>query len=71
MQADNQVSGVVSRVLPASVQVAFEESEDVFSLEDDKQYRLTKLANDVTYRRMKRYVSLFFVCKLVFAAAEV
>jgi len=56
VQADNKVSGVVSRVLPASVQVAFEESEDIFSLEDDKQYRLTKLANDVTYRRLKRCV---------------
>ena len=51
---DSQVSGVVSRVLPAAVQVAFEESDDVFALDDDKQFRLTKLANDVTYRRLKR-----------------
>ncbi|XP_070198061.1 DNA-binding protein SMUBP-2-like isoform X2 [Littorina saxatilis] len=56
-QTDSQVSGVVSRILPNSLQVAFEESDDVFSLDDDKQYRLTKLANDVTYRRLKRALS--------------
>ncbi|XP_076446820.1 DNA-binding protein SMUBP-2-like isoform X2 [Babylonia areolata] len=56
-QSDSQVSGVVSRVLPTSLQVAFEENEDVFSLDDDKQFRLTKLANDVTYRRLKRALS--------------
>ncbi|KAL8606242.1 hypothetical protein ACOMHN_012874 [Nucella lapillus] len=56
-QPAGQISGVVSRVLPAALQVAFEENEDVFSLDDDKQFRLTKLANDVTYRRLKRALS--------------
>ena len=47
-------SGIVSRVTPASVSVAFDESHDSLELEDDAQYKLVKLANDVTYKRLKR-----------------
>lgn len=45
-------SGIVSHVNQASVNVAFETEQS--QLDDDVQYRLVKLANDVTYRRLKQ-----------------
>ncbi|XP_041357729.1 LOW QUALITY PROTEIN: DNA-binding protein SMUBP-2-like [Gigantopelta aegis] len=56
-QGENQpdlASGIVSKVTQASVTVAFEESDDVFSWDDDTQYKIMKLANNVTYRRLKK-----------------
>ena len=49
-------SGIVSRVKPSSITVAFDHSdaEGAITFEHEGFYRLTKLANDVTYRRLKR-----------------
>ncbi|XP_067137867.1 DNA-binding protein SMUBP-2-like [Centruroides vittatus] len=47
-------SGVVSRVSQANISVSFEEKFDSLGIEDDVQYHICKLANEVTYRRMKR-----------------
>uniref|UniRef100_A0AAY4BRC2 DNA-binding protein SMUBP-2 n=1 Tax=Denticeps clupeoides TaxID=299321 RepID=A0AAY4BRC2_9TELE len=45
-------SGVVTRVTPASVSVAFDESLEGLNLQADGLFNLMKLANDVTYRRL-------------------
>ena len=45
-------SGIISKVLPTSVSVAFDDANDLLELDDSEQYKLIKLANDVTYRRM-------------------
>ncbi|XP_071392360.1 DNA-binding protein SMUBP-2 [Centroberyx affinis] len=47
-------TGIVTRVSQASVSVAFEDSQDGLSIDSDSLYNLLKLANDVTYKRMKR-----------------
>ncbi|XP_074534559.1 DNA-binding protein SMUBP-2 [Halichoeres trimaculatus] len=47
-------TGIVTRVSQATVSVAFDESKDGTSLDDDALYNLLKLANDVTYKRMKK-----------------
>ncbi|XP_076027106.1 DNA-binding protein SMUBP-2 [Genypterus blacodes] len=58
-QADSQIStGIVTRVSQASVSVAFEDSKDGLSFETDSLYNLLKLANDVTYKRMKRALNV-------------
>ncbi|XP_019632697.1 PREDICTED: DNA-binding protein SMUBP-2-like [Branchiostoma belcheri] len=49
-----QLSGVVSYVTTAAISVAFDESVDVLSLDGDALYNVVKLANDVTYKRLKR-----------------
>ncbi|XP_078584897.1 DNA-binding protein SMUBP-2-like isoform X2 [Branchiostoma floridae x Branchiostoma japonicum] len=49
-----QVSGVVSYVTTTAISVAFDESIDVLSLDGDALYNIVKLANDVTYKRLKR-----------------
>ena len=51
-------SGIVSRVTQSAVSVAFDESFDTVELDDSAQYRLVKLANDVTYKRLKGWVSI-------------
>ena len=48
-------SGVVSSVSHSAVSVACDESGDSETLDDSVQYRLVKQANDITYRRLKRY----------------
>ncbi|XP_076044984.1 DNA-binding protein SMUBP-2-like [Oratosquilla oratoria] len=48
------VSGVITRISQSSVQVAFdEECQEGLGLEDDDVYRMHKLANEVTYKRIK------------------
>uniref|UniRef100_A0A3Q2PZH3 DNA-binding protein SMUBP-2 n=1 Tax=Fundulus heteroclitus TaxID=8078 RepID=A0A3Q2PZH3_FUNHE len=47
-------TGIVTRISQASVSVAFEDLKDEASFEADGLYNLLKLANDVTYKRMKR-----------------
>ncbi|XP_033063700.1 DNA-binding protein SMUBP-2 [Trachypithecus francoisi] len=48
-------TGILTRVTQKSVTVAFDESHDFqLSLDRDNSYRLLKLANDVTYRRLKK-----------------
>ncbi|KAM3869880.1 DNA-binding protein SMUBP-2 [Diretmus argenteus] len=46
-------TGIVTRVSQASVTVAFDDSQDGLSIDTDSLYNLLKLANDVTYKRMK------------------
>lgn len=53
--ADSQVgTGIVTKVGQASVSVAFDDAKDGLSFDTDGVYNLLKLANDVTYRRMKK-----------------
>lgn len=47
-------SGVVSRVGQAAIHVAFDDNLDQQEIDGDLQYKLVKLANDVTYKRLKR-----------------
>ncbi|KAM9660349.1 DNA-binding protein SMUBP-2 [Trichechus inunguis] len=48
-------TGILTRVTQKSVTVAFDDSHDFqLSLEREKSYRLLKLANDVTYKRLKK-----------------
>lgn len=47
-------SGIVTRVSPTQICVAFEQSEELSLIGDDCQYYLVKLANDVTYKRLRR-----------------
>ncbi|XP_046352610.1 DNA-binding protein SMUBP-2-like [Haliotis rufescens] len=53
-QNEALASGIVSKVGQSQISIAFDETHDIFSLDDEVQYKLTKLANDVTYRRLKR-----------------
>lgn len=53
--ADSQVgTGIVTKVCQASISVAFDDSKDGLSFDTDSIYNLLKLANDVTYKRMKK-----------------
>ncbi|XP_072015866.1 DNA-binding protein SMUBP-2-like [Amphiura filiformis] len=47
-------SGIVSRVGTSFITVAFEEQTDELTVDNGQLYQLTKLANDVTYKRIKR-----------------
>uniref|UniRef100_A0A8C4TQN8 DNA-binding protein SMUBP-2 n=1 Tax=Falco tinnunculus TaxID=100819 RepID=A0A8C4TQN8_FALTI len=48
-------TGIVTRITSKAVTVAFEESRDgMLSLDRECSYRLLKLANDVTYNRLKK-----------------
>ncbi|XP_041650769.1 DNA-binding protein SMUBP-2 [Cheilinus undulatus] len=47
-------TGIVTRVSQAFISVAFDDSKDGLSFDDDALYNLLKLANDVTYKRMKQ-----------------
>lgn len=52
--AVSQIStGIVTRVTQAAISVAFDDSKDGLSFDTDALYNLLKLANDVTYKRMK------------------
>ncbi|NWU71552.1 SMBP2 protein, partial [Pterocles burchelli] len=54
-QGDPLSTGIVTRVTSRAVTVAFEESRDgMLSLDHESAYRLLKLANDVTYNRLKK-----------------
>lgn len=52
--ASDIASGIVSRVSQTVVTVAFDETADNLSLDDDGPFKLIKLANDVTHKRIKR-----------------
>ncbi|KAL4229741.1 DNA-binding protein SMUBP-2 [Mactra antiquata] len=54
--SDSLGSGIVTKVSQSAVSVAFDDSNGLFSLDDGSHdyYKLTKLANDVTYQRLKR-----------------
>ncbi|XP_017504092.3 DNA-binding protein SMUBP-2 isoform X3 [Manis javanica] len=48
-------TGILTRITQKSVTVAFDESHDFqLSLDRDTSYRLLKLANDITYKRLKK-----------------
>lgn len=48
-------TGILTRVTQKSVTVAFDESHDFqLSLDQEHSYRLLKLANDVTYKRLRQ-----------------
>nr|XP_005494890.2 DNA-binding protein SMUBP-2 [Zonotrichia albicollis] len=54
-QGDPLCTGVVTRVTPKAVTVALEEARDgELALDHERSFRLLKLANDVTYNRLKR-----------------
>ncbi|XP_075568018.1 DNA-binding protein SMUBP-2 isoform X2 [Pelecanus crispus] len=54
-QGDPLSTGIITRVTSKAVTVAFEESRDgMLSLDRESSYRLLKLANDVTYNRLKK-----------------
>ncbi|XP_063253931.1 DNA-binding protein SMUBP-2 [Prinia subflava] len=54
-QGDPLCTGVVTRVTPKAVTVALEEPRDgELALDHERSFRLLKLANDVTYNRLKR-----------------
>ncbi|KAK1161612.1 DNA-binding protein SMUBP-2 [Acipenser oxyrinchus oxyrinchus] len=46
-------TGVVTRVTQSYLSVAFDESSDGLSLDNEGPFNLLKLANDVTYKRLK------------------
>ena len=55
-------SGVVSHVTLMSLSVVYDGQHDMLlELDNSAQYKLVKLANDVTYRRLLRF-SLIFLC---------
>ncbi|XP_046889814.1 DNA-binding protein SMUBP-2 [Hypomesus transpacificus] len=47
-------TGVVTRISQTSITVAFEDTQDGLNIDMDGLYNLLKLANDVTYKRMKK-----------------
>ncbi|NXA71550.1 SMBP2 protein, partial [Thryothorus ludovicianus] len=54
-QGDPLCTGVVTRVTPKAVTVALEEPrEGELAMDHEHSFRLLKLANDVTYNRLKR-----------------
>ncbi|NXC49988.1 SMBP2 protein, partial [Penelope pileata] len=54
-RGDPLSTGIVTRVTSKAVTVAFEESRDgMLSVDREGSYRLLKLANDVTYNRLKK-----------------
>lgn len=63
------------RVSASSIIVAFDESLDSQLFDEDALLRLTRLANDITHKRMKRYPGEYqkkqckaelFTCSLTF-----
>ncbi|NXD70985.1 SMBP2 protein, partial [Eolophus roseicapillus] len=53
-QGDALCTGIVTRVTSRAVTVAFEDSQNTLSLDHERSYRLLKLANDVTYNRLRK-----------------
>ncbi|GAB1301960.1 DNA-binding protein SMUBP-2 [Apodemus speciosus] len=56
-------TGVLTHITPKSVTVAFDESHDFqLNLDRENTYRLLKLANDVTYQRLKKALMTLKKC---------
>ncbi|CAG5957934.1 unnamed protein product [Menidia menidia] len=51
-------TGIVTKVTQASVSVAIDDLKDGIGLDADALYNILKLANDVTYKRMKRALNV-------------
>ncbi|XP_077549705.1 DNA-binding protein SMUBP-2-like isoform X2 [Haemaphysalis longicornis] len=58
-------SGVVSSVAQANITLAFDEGREVLGSDDGRIFNLLKLANDVTYRRLKRTLEALRRCREV------
>ncbi|KAG8195271.1 hypothetical protein JTE90_028422 [Oedothorax gibbosus] len=70
-------SGVVTKVSDTVASVAFEKNADFSELEYDVQYMIIKLANDVTYKRLKRVLKTleskgreYFLADVLFGGKE-
>ncbi|XP_038663403.1 DNA-binding protein SMUBP-2 [Scyliorhinus canicula] len=50
---DQLASGIVTRITQNSITVAFDEPSDKLNFDSNCSYKLLKLANDVTYKRLK------------------
>lgn len=53
-KANDIASGIVSRVTQTAVTVAFDETADSLTFDDNGPFKLVKLANDITHKRIKR-----------------
>ncbi|XP_076971556.1 DNA-binding protein SMUBP-2 isoform X2 [Tamandua tetradactyla] len=54
-QGSQLATGILTRITPKAITVAFDETHDFqLSLDRGNSYRLLKLANDVTYKRLKK-----------------
>ena len=51
-KTEADLSGVITKVSPTSLAVAFKESGEEVSMDETSLYSLVKLANDITYRRL-------------------
>lgn len=58
-------SGVVSSVAQANITLAFDEGRQAVDRDDGRVFNLLKLANDVTYRRLKRTLETLRRCREV------
>uniref|UniRef100_A0A452SJ63 Immunoglobulin mu DNA binding protein 2 n=1 Tax=Ursus americanus TaxID=9643 RepID=A0A452SJ63_URSAM len=59
-------TGILTRITQRSVTVAFDESHDFqLSLDREQSYRLLKLANDVTYKRLKKATAVLGLLRAV------
>uniref|UniRef100_A0A8D0GUI7 Helicase SMUBP-2/HCS1 1B domain-containing protein n=1 Tax=Sphenodon punctatus TaxID=8508 RepID=A0A8D0GUI7_SPHPU len=56
-QGDQLSTGIVTRLTPKAVTIAFDESQgSLLGVDQESSYRLLKLANDVTYKRLKNHM---------------
>ena len=53
-KATDIASGIVSRVIPTAITVAFDDTADNLTFDYDDLFRLVRLANDITHKRLKR-----------------
>ncbi|KAM9854607.1 DNA-binding protein SMUBP-2 [Aulostomus maculatus] len=56
--ASQITTGIVTKVTQSSISVAFDDLKDGLSFDTEALYSLLKLANDVTYKRMKKALNV-------------
>ncbi|CAI9732054.1 DNA-binding protein SMUBP-2-like [Octopus vulgaris] len=56
-ESENIAVGIVSKTTSNSISIAFDEYKDIETMSSDAHYKLLKIANDVTYKRLKSAVS--------------
>ncbi|XP_029438093.1 DNA-binding protein SMUBP-2 [Rhinatrema bivittatum] len=61
-QSEQLATGIVTHITQKAITVAFNESHDGLSMDRETAYRLLKLANDVTYRRLKNALNALRQC---------
>ena len=64
-KASDIASGIVSRVTQTAITVAFDETTDSFAFDDGGPFKLIKLANDITHKRIKRFAQKDVLSKLL------